>query len=97
MNDLSQKLEQVKDRESFFDFVRALIEDRKEEVIQERQIPGSPYGPGANGWENITIESFLEAALSWAEATQMGQTQGLAAEPSWRGFAVFLYSGKIYK
>jgi hypothetical protein len=38
-----------------------------------------------------------EAALSWAEDTDMGVDQGLPPEPSWRAFAVFLYCGKIYE
>jgi hypothetical protein len=51
MNDLYRKLDLVSDRETFLDFVRALIADRKEEIAKERQTAISPYGPGANGWE----------------------------------------------
>ena len=95
--DLVNKLEQVTDRYSFLVFVKALIEDRKDEKAKELITPSSPYGPGANGWENGTIEDFLEAALAWAEVTKMGQSQGLSEEPSWKAFAVFLYSGKIHE
>jgi hypothetical protein len=87
----------VHDRESFFAFVRALAADRRASVAAERQAPSSPYGPQAGGWENATIESFLEAALSWGEDTDMGVSQGLPAEPSWQAFAAFLYCGKIYE
>jgi hypothetical protein len=90
-------LERVTDRESFLAFVRALIADREDEVAKERLRPISPWGPGANGWENGTIEAYLEAALSWAEATGVGEAQGLPAKPSWKAFAVFLYCGKIYE
>jgi hypothetical protein len=94
---LEQLLDQVTDRASFFAFVSALIADREEEVALEKHTPSSPYGPGAKGWENATIEQFLDAALAWAQSTNMGQTQGLPEEPSWKAFAVFLYCGKVYE
>ena len=87
----------VHDRDSFFAFVRALVEDREASVTAERNSPSSPYGPAAGGWENITIEGFLEAALAWAEATSMGFSQGLPYEPTWQSFAAFLNCGKIYE
>ena len=59
--------------------------------------PSSPSGPDAGGWENTTIEDYLESALSWAKFTNMGYSQGLSEEPNWKSFAVFLYCGKIYE
>jgi hypothetical protein len=99
MDDVSDPLDphMVHDRESFFAFVSALAADRRASVVAERQAPSSPYGPPTGGWENATIESFLEAALSWAEDTEMGLSHGLPAEPSWKAFAAFLYCGKIYE
>jgi len=85
-------LQAVHDRESFFAFVAALAADRRASVAAEAVMPSSPYGPDAGGWENITIESFLEAALAWADSGR-----GLPAAPTWRGFAEFLYCGKIYE
>lgn len=87
-------LDAVTDRDSFLAFVSALVADRREAGASET---GSPYGPDAGGWENVTIEDFLEAAIAWARDTDMGETQGLPASPSWRGFATFLYCGKIYE
>jgi hypothetical protein len=54
-------------------------------------------GRGLAGWENHTIESFLEAAGSWAHATDFGFPQGLADASPWKKMAVFLYCGKIYE
>ena len=93
---LIEKLEAVVDRESFLIFVKALIADREDEIAKEKVHPSSPWGPGANGWENGTIERYLEAAVAWAEDSQ-GQPLGLPEEPSWRAFATFLYCGKIYE
>lgn len=87
----------VHDRGSFLAFVAALAADRRASATVGRITPGSPYGLAAGGWENVTIEDFLEAALAWAESTGMGESQGLPATPSWRGFAAFLHCGKIYE
>jgi hypothetical protein len=90
---LQEQLEAVTDEESFLTFVRALIKDREEEVGKEQDI----FGRGPNGWENHTIEAFLEAAEGWAEATNLGASQGLGSASPWKRFAVFLYCGKIYE
>ena len=87
----------VHDRDSFFAFVWALVEDREAAVAAERITPSSPYSQDAGGWENITIESYLEGALRWAEDSDMGVRQGVPAGPSWQAFAHFLLSGKIYE
>ena len=87
----------VHDRASFLEFVRALVRDRRASVAAEEASPGSPFGPDAGGWENVTIDDFLEAAVAWAEETGMGGSQGLPAGPSWEAFAAFLYCGKIYE
>ena len=94
---LTSALEAVNDSRTFLNFVRELIADREDEVRKEREKPSPPYGPGANGWENSTIEAFLESAAAWAESTDFGQTQGLSAENPWLQFATFLYLGKIYE
>jgi len=95
--DVSKLLEDVKDIESFLVFARALAADRTASVAQEKKNPSSPYGANANGWENTTIESFLESAIAWAEDSDFGVTQGLSLSNPWKQFAVFLYCGKIYE
>jgi len=93
-SDLHKLLENVTDRDSFLVFVRGLMEDRSDEARREKWSPSSPYGPGHNGWENVTIEDYLESAIAWAESTVGAERAG---EPSWRSFAEFLYAGKIYE
>jgi len=95
--ELHQLLESVTDEESFLVFVKALRDDRELDVATEKTNPSSPYGPTSRGWENSTIESFLDAALAWAEASKFGATQNLYAASPWRKFATFLYCGKIYE
>ncbi len=95
--DLHDALEKVSDRPSFLHFARLLAEDKARATALENISPAAPFSPGANGWENGTIEAFLEAAIAWAEATDFGLAQGLAAANPWKQFAVFLYCGKIYE
>lgn len=91
---LTEYLDRITDQASFYVFVAALIADREQEVDIEKRTPSSPYGPGANGWENLTIEAYLEAALAWA---QDSGANGLPSSITWQAFATFLYCGKIYE
>lgn len=91
--ELHEMLERVDGPEPFLEFVRALCADREAEVGQ----PIDLSGRGANGWENHTIEDFLNAALAWGESTNMGETQDMAHESPWKRCADFLWCGKIYE
>ncbi len=95
--ELHEQIETVADAQSFLAFVRALQLDRVASVAAEAKAGSSAFGPDAGGWENTSIENFLEAAIAWADATDFGVTQGLAVENPWKRFAVFLYCGKIYE
>jgi hypothetical protein len=94
---LHEQARSVCDQHTFLAFVRALVADLEDEVAKERAKPSPPYSRGANGWENGTIEAFLDAAASWAEDSEFGKRQGLAEDNPWRQFAIFLYCGKIYE
>jgi hypothetical protein len=96
-DDVWNALNAVIDQQTFLFFVQKLIGDREDEVRNEKTQPSSPYGPGANGWENYTIEQFLEAAVAWAEDSDFGLSQGRPVDNLWRKFAEFLYSGKVYE
>ncbi|MFL5327843.1 MAG: hypothetical protein ACJ8C4_02925 [Gemmataceae bacterium] len=91
----------VHDRESFLTFVRALVADREAAVKAEKRGPTDPRAlrimQDAGGWYNFTIEAYLDAALRWAEDSDMGESQALPASPSWKAFATFLLCGKIYE
>ncbi len=55
-------LANVKDKETFIEFVNALIEERSNAENLEQTDPGSFKNKGAFGWENTSIESYLQAA-----------------------------------
>ena len=94
--DLDELLERVVDRESFLVFARALVLDYQDKVEKEKVSPSPPYSPGANGWENGSIDNYLDAAISWTE-DWLGREHELPPEPSWKSFARFLYAGKYYE
>jgi len=95
--ELLEHVEAVSDEASFLAFVDALRKDRELAVAAEKATPSSPYGPDHRGWENTTIESFLEAACAWAKDSEFGARQDLMGASPWKKFAVFLYCGKIYE
>jgi hypothetical protein len=95
--ELNDLIEEVNDEQSFLLFVDALLKDRIAEVKAQEGDPIDDCGRGPLGWENHTIEDFLEAAYAWAESTNIGSTQDLACVSPWRRFAAFLYCGKIYE
>jgi len=96
MADLDKLLDNVKDRESFLVFVKALVADREEAVKLEKENPCSPYEPDAKGWENTSIEHYLESAVAWTEGW-IDRDGEIPEEPSWNSFARFLYAGKYYE
>ncbi len=91
--ELYELLEKVDVPESFLEFVRMLQADRLAEVGRQTD----DFGRGANGWENHTIEDFLEAAVRWGEDSDMGANQGIENASVWKKCATFLYCGKIYE
>jgi hypothetical protein len=86
----------VVDKESFLKFAEVLRNDRELSDKAEEENSSSPFGPAALGWENGSIESFLEAAIAWAEDTDFGILR-LGDVSPWRLFAEFLLAGKQYE
>ena len=96
-NELIDKLDAVHDEETLVDFISALAADREDEARKEKAAPSSPYGRGANGWENGSIEAFLCASSAWAESSKNGMPLYPKPENPWKRFADILYAGKIYE
>lgn len=90
---LHEMLERVDGPESFLEFTRMLLADRRMEVGQ----PIDACGRGVKGWENHTIEDFLEAAIAWGDVSELGANQDLADASAWKRCATFLWCGKIYE
>ena len=95
--ELHDILKEVSDEKTLLKFVEALISDRLSALKEERQSPNKLLDSTYGGWENTSIEAFLEGAAAWAESTNFGATQGLTLNNPWRRFANFLYCGKIYE
>ena len=95
--DLFSLSKKVHDEESFIEFLRVLMKDREREIAQEKQNPSSPYEAGALGWQNQTIEDYLESAIAWAEATPESTEHYSRPENPWTRAAQILHAGKTYE
>ena len=95
--ELLQALESVQDEESFLQFLLALRNDREESVAQEKVSPSSPYGPDAGGWENTTIEQYLDSAVRWSRDSVNGNPFYRRPDNPWRRCADILYAAKGYE
>src|SRR5688500_12511835 len=90
--ELYKLLEAVNSKQTFLEFLDALKRDRIDEVEKEKIEKSSPYGPGVNGWQNLTIEDFLNAMHRFGE-----DSNDLNETPDWKAFALLLYAGKMYE
>jgi hypothetical protein len=97
MIDLQEQANRATDERSFIQFLLSLAEDREAEIVKESENPSSPYGIGANGWENVTIEAFLGAAAAWGESSANGLPLYDAPANPWTRCAHILLMGKLYE
>lgn len=94
---LYQALQSVHDEETFLQFLLALRNDREASIEQEEATPSSPYGPDAGGWENTTIERFLDTAVRWARDSVNGIPFYQRPDNLWRRCADILFAAKSYE
>ena len=94
---LIEQLDAVSDEASLMKFIEALAEDLEDEIKKEKEDPSSPYGEGANGWENRDLPSFLRASLAWFEDSKDGIEAYQNPDNPWKRIADILYCGKIYE
>lgn len=83
-SDLREALHRVVDERSFIDFLHALACDWS-------------VAPNPPGWENGSIGAFLDAAATWAEASQNGLRFYDVPSNPWRRVADMLIAGKEYE
>jgi hypothetical protein len=95
--DLQKLADEVLDEQSLLEFMEALSADAKDEREKEKITPSPPYGPGANGWENSYIDTFLDAAASWGLESVNGLEFYKKPINPWKRVAQILYMGKIYE
>ena len=89
---LFDTLESVCDEATFLKFLDLIAADFALERRMELETPSPPYGPGALGWENNTIDHYFYAAASWGRSWKNQNVQNI-----WRRCAEILYAGKIYE
>ena len=96
MSDLNRLADEVYDEPSFVAFLASLASDWDDSERKEAMKPSSPYGATANGWENGSIGSFLDAASAWAGASSHHPNHEVPENP-WRRAAQILHAGKFYE
>lgn len=96
-NELIRVLSLVRNEETFLAFLLALRDDREESIADERQMPSSPYGPDSRGWENTTIERFLDTAVRWARDSANGNAFYTRPDNPWRRCADILFAARSYE
>lgn len=96
-HELQRVLDAVSDEETFLRFLEALAADRADEVEKEKLNPSSPYCQGANGWENGSIEHFLESAAAWGRDSITGSQFYDKPDNPWKRCADIIYMGKLYE
>lgn len=96
-DELYQALLSVHDEETFLQFLLALRDDREASVAKEAAAPSSPNGPDAGGWENTTIERFLDTAVRWARDSVNGNPFYQRPDNPWRRCADVLFAAKSYE
>ena len=90
-------LDAIADEDGFVAFIAALAADRDDEVRKEKQRSSPPYGPGANGWENGSIEAYLGAAAAFAQDWKRNPEGLPKSDNPWRRCARIIYAGKHYE
>ncbi|WP_422775927.1 DUF7660 family protein [Pseudomonas mediterranea] len=52
---------------------------------------------GALGWENGSIDTFLDAAAAWATASSRSSPGSASGSNAWQRCAAILLAGKFYE
>ncbi|REG90962.1 hypothetical protein [Algoriphagus antarcticus] len=87
---LSDLLDKVNSKETFFELVAALKKDKIDEDEKENINRSSKFSFGANGCENGNISMFLDAIHLFGNDNE-------EISLSWYSYALLLYSGIFYK
>ena len=85
-------LDLVTTREQFQAFLRILLVDLRAEQAEDVATPAGGYRLRLRGWENLTLEQFLDGMLAWSE-----DAPGRSQAPSWHEFGQLLLAGKSYE
>ena len=79
---LVEKMQQVKTRQDFAEFVQSLRKD---------------FAQHADEWQNHDIDAYLDALAAWAEDYYQLPDVQEPENADWRFISLLLYMGKIYE
>ncbi|MEL6385146.1 MAG: hypothetical protein AAFQ89_22310 [Cyanobacteria bacterium J06626_18] len=86
----------VSDEASFLEFAKAFLANRQAKVASIRESVDVP-DQRAHGWRNHSIEDFFDAAIAWADSTDIGEQQGIPKRNIWHRVVNFPCRGKVYE
>lgn len=87
---LDEILQNVNSKETFFEFIKALMEDEIDENIKEKSSIPCEFSDGKNGWVNSSISQFLESIHAFGS-----ENDNIKLE--WKSIAFLFYAGKFYE
>lgn len=85
MEELTNKIKNIKRREDFVSFLELLVQDLRS---------------NPDGWENKKLDSYLEAAASWTEDMDgyyQNNNLPIPQNIDWKVFANILVAAKMYE
>ena len=90
--------DKVDSKKSFLRFLQALAEDAEAAATELKRTSDGKVNPRPRGWENGSIEAFLDAMSAWADSTSGITRKPMVPEQaSWSVFAQILLAGKFYE
>ena len=95
--DLKALADTAVDEASFIAFLGALKRDRRDDCDREKCQATPPFSSSGSGWNNASIEEFLDAAIGWASDTKSGAKYYSVPENPWTRCAQILLMGKMYE
>ena len=85
MKELHEQVEEIQTRDDLVAFVQALSRDLKARP---------------EGWENATLETFLDALASWTEDMDgyyRNRGQEIPKNPTWKTVGQMLAAARVYE
>ncbi len=93
-----EKLETVKDAKTFIAFLNALMEDLPSREEVDKHDAAQLYFNGLDGWMNLDLWSFLEAATAGGSANLDAYDDvETSVENAWNTAARIILQGKYYE
>jgi hypothetical protein len=93
-DELARLADAVVDEATFLRFLSALAKDFREHREAAPPDKSSSWGRGALGWEIVTVDGVMDAAVAWGRDSAVPD---VAKTGAWHRVAAILLAGKGYE